>query len=170
VRFDWLPTNVVVGLGGLPWAALTVVREWSVLQFAPPAGQTAGDRLPMLILGMGPAHAKRVARPLHDARPEGVTLVEDRDGVLAVVISASGLYGVSRLDASAADAVTRFRREVETTGGWHAILVSTPNGRPDDPIYGFFECVLSPPSAGGMRGPRRPDIRSQTARRGRRRP
>ena len=125
VRFDWLPRNVFVGLGGLPWAALTTVRERSVLRLGPPqARPSAGDRLPVLILGMGATHGKRVARLLHDARPEGVALVEDRDGVLVMVISASGLYGVSRFDASAADAVARFRRGVETTGGWHAILVS----------------------------------------------
>ncbi len=156
VRFDWLPHNALIGLGGLPWPALTEVRGRAQWHLPPPQARSArGGRLPVLILGMAATQGRRVARLLHDAHPEGVALMDDGDGVLTVVISRAGIYGVTRFDADAAEAVARYRQGLAVTDGWHGILVSTPRGQGDDPVFGFFECVLSsPPSQGRTSGSR----------------
>lgn len=143
VRFDWLPRRTFIALGGLPWTALQETRDRAARHLPPPrVGSAVGERLPLLILGMAATPGRRVARLLHDAHPEGVALVEAGERVVAMIITASGLYGVTSFGAEAAAAIARFQESVAGTNGWHAVIVSTPDGAQNAPVYGFFECVM----------------------------
>jgi hypothetical protein len=145
VRDDLLPDTTVVGLGGLPWEELAGVRRSAARHRPLPWDRpTSGEGLPILILGMDSADGDRVARALHAASPEGVALFDDEEGVFIVILTSSGLYGVTRLPADAV-AIDGFQRRLAATEGWHGILVSTISGQRGDPIFGFFECVLASP-------------------------
>ncbi|MBJ7608143.1 MAG: hypothetical protein JF887_01760 [Candidatus Dormibacteraeota bacterium] len=160
VRDDLLPEGTVIGLGGLPWAELDRVRSRAAVHLSVSRQlPRSGDGLPILILGLESHDGERLAATLRAARPEGVTMLEHGGEVLVVIITATGLHGVTTLPVDAG-AIDLFRLRLAATSGWHGILVSTSAGRRDDPIHGFFECVLATaptPASGLSRGalPRR---------------
>jgi hypothetical protein len=171
VRHDLIPEGTVVGFGGLPWQELEAVRRDAQLHQPPhPERPTAGDALPVLILGMERAAVEHVARELDAASPEGIALIDVGGRVLVVIVIDSGMHGVAQLPAYTRS-MAQFRLRLTATGGWHAIMVSTPTGQRGDPIYGFFEGVLGrPPGVGAgpvppRISPRRPGGRK--SRRGR---
>jgi hypothetical protein len=157
IRDDLLPAETVIGLGGLPWDELEWVRSRADLHLAAHLERSPnGDSLPILILGLAAEEGERVAQRLHAARPEGVALVEIGGEVVVVIITGTGMFGVADLRSSD-PAVTRFRRRLAATDGWHGIVVGSSGGRREDRIYGFFECVLAQPP--------RPATAAQSARR-----
>jgi hypothetical protein len=146
VSDDLLPEGTVIGLGGLPWAALAELRDRAEHHQPPQQVRSAqGDGLPLLILGLDAKAGQYVAEVLARARPEGVALMEQDGEVMVIIVSGSGLYGVTTIPA-ADPAVVRFRSRLAATGGWHGIVMSTPTGDRGDPVYGFFECVLDQPA------------------------
>jgi hypothetical protein len=143
IRHALIPEGTVMGLGGLPWQELEVVRGMADRHRSSHVEKRpAGDALPVLILGMERAAGEHVARELEAARPEGVALIDIGHGVLVVIITNSGMHGVADLPADEVS-LARFRLRLDATEGWHGIIVSTPTGERGDPIYGFFECVLA---------------------------
>jgi hypothetical protein len=143
VRHDLIPEGAVIGLGGLPWQELETVRSKAGRHLSSHLEKRpAGDALPVLILGMEPAAGERVARELEAARPEGIALLEVGAKVLIVIITNSGMHGVADLPAHDVS-LARWRLRLAATDGWHGIIVSTQTGERGDPIYGFFECILT---------------------------
>lgn len=162
VRHDLIPEGAVVGLGGLPWQELEAVRIRAHFHQPPHRERpTAGDALPVLILGVERAAGERVARELAAASPEGIALIDVGDGVLIVIVTDRGMHGVAQLPAHERS-LAQFRLRLTATSGWHGIIVSMPTGQRGDPIYGFYECVLAQPQGVGAGpvppriGPRRP--------------
>jgi hypothetical protein len=95
------------------------------------------------------ASGERVARELDAVRPEGIALIDVGHEVLIVIITDSGMHGVADLPSDEVS-LARFRLRLAATDGWHGILVSTPTGERQDPIYGFFECVLAQAPVAGF--------------------
>jgi hypothetical protein len=151
VRHDLFPEETVIGLGGLPWEELEWVRSRAARhRSAHLHGAPAGDALPLLIVGMEPAAGEQVARELEAAQPEGVALIDVGRDVMIVIVTESGMHGVTELPADEVS-VARFRHRLRAADGWHAIMVSTPTGQRTDPIYGFFECRLAQPAETGVK-------------------
>jgi len=95
VRHDLIPEGAVVGLGGLPWQELEAVRRHAQLHQPPhPERPTAGDALPVLILGMERAVGEHVARELDAASPGGIALIDVGGRVLVVIVTDGGMHGV----------------------------------------------------------------------------
>ena len=165
IRHDLLPEGTTVGLGGLPWEELAWVRSRAGHHLAAHLERSPeGDALPILILGLDDAEGARVAGKLHAAHPDGMALLEVGNAVLIVIVTDTGMHGVVEVPARD-PSVAQFRRRSAATDGWHGILVASRRGGRDDPIHGFFECVLAAPP--GRSGVRTGDQRKRRRRRGR---
>ncbi len=116
VRHDLIPEGTVVGLGGLPWQELEAARRHAQLHQPPhPERPTAGDALPVLILGMERAAGEHVARELDAASPEGIALIDVGGRVLVVIVTDSGMHGVAQLPAYTRS-MAQFRLRLTATG------------------------------------------------------
>lgn len=144
LRHNLLPEGALVGLGGIPWDDLELVRTGAKLhQAVSKARPQKGEGLPALIIACQGDAGARIAEQLAKAEVHGVVLPDGGNERLIVILTEGGAYGVgqtSRADA----AVEKFMRRLRATGGWHAVIVAPPSFRRSDPIHGFFECVLAP--------------------------
>ncbi|MHB8589688.1 MAG: hypothetical protein ACYDA0_12675 [Candidatus Dormibacteraceae bacterium] len=141
---DLLPDNAIVGLGGIPWGDLELVRARATHhQTASQARPPVGAGLPVLIIACEGKAGEQVAARLAKTEIHGVVLADRGDECLIVILTERGAYGVgqtARVDAAS----EKFNRRLRATGGWHAVIVAPPSFRRTDPIYGLFECVLAP--------------------------
>jgi len=144
LQHDLLPDNAIVGLGGIPWEDLELVRARATHhQAASEVRPPVGAGLPVLIIACEGKAGEQVAARLAKTEIHGVVLADHGDERLIVILTERGAYGVgetARVDAAS----EKFNRRLRATGGWHAVIVAPPSFRRTDPIYGLFECVLAP--------------------------
>lgn len=142
LQHDLLPEDAIVGLGGIPWDELELVRARARHHQAPPQVRPrSGDGLPALIIAVEGRSGEQVAERLANAEVHGVTLPKSGSERLIVVLTEGGVFGVGQTSQSD-PAPAKFTRRLHATGGWHAVIVAPPSFRRGDPIHGFFECVL----------------------------
>lgn len=163
---DLIPDGAVIGLGGIPWSDLEMVRSRAAHRQSPPReGVPAGEGLPVLLIGVDGDAGERVARKLAESEVHGVALVDAGRECLIVILTEVAAYAAG--EAVAGDlATTKFKRRLRTTGGWHAVLVAPKRLGRTDTVFGLFECVLSEPEVGPR--PRKRTVRRQAGRRRRR--
>lgn len=160
LQHDLLPEDAIVGLGGIPWDELELVRARARRhQAAPQVRPRSGDGLPALIIAVEGRSGEQVAERLANTEVQGVTLPKSGSERLIVVLTEGGAFGVGQTSQSDA-APEKFTRRLHATRGWHAVIVAPPRFRRSDAIHGFFECVLAPApeestSAGRLRRPTR---------------
>ncbi len=155
VRDDLLTPRTLVRLGRVPWQVLEPLRRRAAVhQPAPAAVSPAGTGLPVIVLQPEPGAGRRMARRLEAAQPVGVTMINHDGKLLVTLLCEKAAFGLIEVD-SADKAVTRLRKQLETMGGAHAVLVAdaddwesevegsvhTPRWKPGK-VHGLFECRL----------------------------